>query len=89
MACGEEVLPSFDHLGAVSRARHEIHVALARDVEGMTLRAAQLALALLELAPADRAPEQVDGRREHRGILAVMKVIRNDELPTGAALASR
>ena len=35
----------------------------------------------LERTRADGAPEEVDGRVEHRGILAAMKVIRNDELP--------
>ena len=68
MAGGEERVPCFDHLGAVARAGHEIHVALARDVERVALLAAQDTLTLLERAGADRAAEQIDGLAEHRGI---------------------
>ena len=67
MAGGEERVPCFDHLGAVARTRHEIHVALARDVERVALRAAQDTLTLLERAGADRAAEQIDGLAEHPG----------------------
>lgn len=82
MAGREERVPCFDHLGAVARTRHEIHIALACDVERVAFGASQDTLTLLERAGADRAAEQKDGLAEHPGILAAMKVIRNDELPT-------
>ena len=56
-------------------------MALTGDVEGVTGRAPECALALLERVRAHRAAKEVNGRTEHRGILAAMKVIRNDELP--------
>ena len=63
-------------------ARRQVDVALPRDVERVPLAAPQGAIARLERARADGAAEQIDGRAEHPGILAAMKVIRNDELPT-------
>lgn len=33
MPCSKECVPSLDHLGGVARTRHQVHVALARDVE--------------------------------------------------------
>jgi quercetin dioxygenase-like cupin family protein len=47
--------------------------------------AAERPLALYQRVFADRAAEEIEGRAEHRGILAAMKVIRNDELPTSGA----
>ena len=80
VAGGEERVASLHHGCAIARTWHEIHVALARDVVGMALGAAQQRVAFLEAARADRAAEQLYGLAEHRGILAAMKVIRNDEL---------
>jgi mannose-6-phosphate isomerase-like protein (cupin superfamily) len=77
---GEERLSGLDHLGGIAWAWYQVHVALARDVEGVTLGASQDPIALLEAARAHGAAEQIDGLAEHRGILAAMKVIRNDEL---------
>jgi mannose-6-phosphate isomerase-like protein (cupin superfamily) len=51
----------------------------------VTRRAPQRALALLEPARANRTTKEIDGRAEHRGILAAMKVIRSEELPTSGA----
>jgi len=77
----EESLASLDHRDGVARAWHQVDVALAGDVEGVTRLAAERARALLEPAPADRAAEEIDGLSEHGGILAAMKVIQNNELP--------
>jgi mannose-6-phosphate isomerase-like protein (cupin superfamily) len=46
----------------------------------VALATSQDSLTMLEPARADGAAEQIDGLAEHRGILAAMKVIRNDEL---------
>jgi mannose-6-phosphate isomerase-like protein (cupin superfamily) len=51
----------------------------------VTGSAAERPLALYQRVFADRAAEEIEGRAEHRGILAAMKVIRNDELPTSGA----
>ncbi len=77
----EERLSCLDHGDAVARPGNEVHVPLTRNVEGVTGRAPERALVLLESLRADRAAKEIYGLGEHRGILAAMKVIRNDELP--------
>jgi hypothetical protein len=46
----------------------------------VTGRAQECALALVERDRAHRAAKEVNGRTEHRGILAAHEVIRNDEV---------
>ena len=79
----EERLARLHHLGGVARARHQVHVALAGDVERVALAAAQDRVAEREAAAADRAPKEVDDVREHGGIVAYrgpMEILRFDEL---------
>ena len=85
VALVEECVASLDHRYGVAAPRHQVDVALARYVEGVTALAAERAVFLRQLAPTDRAAEEIDGLGEHRGILSAMKVIRNDELPTSGA----
>jgi mannose-6-phosphate isomerase-like protein (cupin superfamily) len=85
MALAEERVASLDHRDGVAGARHQVDVALARYVEGVTALASEGGVPLRQLAPTDRTAEEIDGLVEHRGILAAMKVIRNDELPTSGA----
>jgi quercetin dioxygenase-like cupin family protein len=81
MALAEECLTSLDHRDGVAGARHEVDVPLAGDVERVAALAPERALALREPGRAHWAAKEIDGLGEHRGILAAMKVIRNDELP--------
>jgi mannose-6-phosphate isomerase-like protein (cupin superfamily) len=81
----EECVARLDHVGAVRPARHQVDVALARDVERVARRTPQGPVALREIARTHGTAEELEGRAEHLGILAAMKVIRNDELPTSGA----
>jgi quercetin dioxygenase-like cupin family protein len=81
MALAEECLTGLDHRDSVAGTRHEVDVPLAGDVEGVAALAPERALSLRQPARAHRAAKEIDGLGEHRGILAPMKVIRNDELP--------